>query len=313
MRMSGRQGWLGAALGCALAIAAADGARAHSCGDPDDSGVVDVIDAANVLRAAVDLASTCSGAEAVFCDVDGDGNITVIDAANVLRRAVSLPGANACPDDGGEEEIAQATASVLPFLTAGVGLFPEVTPGFTAHAALDVDDCPQGGQRIQDDDNVLSTGAITVTLVSCQVQNQLGTFRFNGDVIAFVFGPQAGTIDITLTVTDVANSTQVSFDGEIDAVPAGGGGFVADGGPVVLTTPQGEFELTFDQLRIDGDGNLVSGSGTIADSDDNFATLDAVTVTALGGNTATLLAELDDGDERTFTLDLDTGALTPAS
>ena len=103
MRMSGSRGWLGAALGCALIVATASGARAHSCGDPDDSGVVDVIDAANVLRAAVDLPSTCSGTEAPFCDVDGDGNISVIDAANVQRRAVSLPAANACPLEDQEE------------------------------------------------------------------------------------------------------------------------------------------------------------------------------------------------------------------
>jgi hypothetical protein len=63
------------------------------CGDPDGNGTVDVIDAANVARAAVGLPSNCTPAT---CDVDGSGSTDVIDAANVARDAVGLPAVRAC-------------------------------------------------------------------------------------------------------------------------------------------------------------------------------------------------------------------------
>jgi hypothetical protein len=71
-------------------------AQIQTCGDVDGNGTVDVIDAANVSRAAVGLPSSCTGAPNL-CDVDGSGTIDVIDAANVSRAAVGLPAANNCP------------------------------------------------------------------------------------------------------------------------------------------------------------------------------------------------------------------------
>jgi hypothetical protein len=69
----------------------------RACGDADGNGIVDVIDAANVLRAAVGLASACALAPAA-CDVDAGGAIDVIDAANVLRAAVALPAQLGCEE-----------------------------------------------------------------------------------------------------------------------------------------------------------------------------------------------------------------------
>jgi glucose/arabinose dehydrogenase len=69
-------------------------AAAPSCGDPDGDGI-DVVDAANVLRAAVGLPSTCSLAPAA-CDLDGMQGIDRADAADVLRRAVGLAPTRDC-------------------------------------------------------------------------------------------------------------------------------------------------------------------------------------------------------------------------
>jgi hypothetical protein len=82
-----------AAVGCAVLLSALP-ARAQQCGDPNGNGI-DVIDAANVLRQAVGLPSSCS-ANPTLCDVDAVGGVTVIDAANVLRQAVGLPAQIAC-------------------------------------------------------------------------------------------------------------------------------------------------------------------------------------------------------------------------
>jgi hypothetical protein len=67
------------------------------CGDADGNGVVNVIDAANVGRAAVGLPSACDAAP-TRCDVDGNGVINVIDAANVGRAAVGLPSVTQCAE-----------------------------------------------------------------------------------------------------------------------------------------------------------------------------------------------------------------------
>ena len=69
-------------------------AGAPSCADPNGDGV-DVIDAANVLRAAVGLPSTCASAPAA-CDLDGAGGIDREDALDVLRRAVGLAPTRDC-------------------------------------------------------------------------------------------------------------------------------------------------------------------------------------------------------------------------
>jgi glucose/arabinose dehydrogenase len=69
-------------------------ASAASCADPDGDGI-DVVDAANVQRAAVGLPSSCALAPAA-CDLDGMNGIDRDDAADVLRRAVGLSPTRDC-------------------------------------------------------------------------------------------------------------------------------------------------------------------------------------------------------------------------
>ncbi len=68
-----------------------------------------------------------------------------------------------------------------------------------------------------------------------------------------------------------------------------------DGGPVVIATPQGNFDMTFDGLTVDNDGRPRDGAASAADTDDNFD----------------LDADFDDGSTESFALNLVTGALTP--
>ena len=75
-------------------LSAPTSAAAQACGDPDADGV-DVIDAANVARAAVGLPSTCAAASAI-CDLDGLNGIDADDAADVLRQAVGLAATRSC-------------------------------------------------------------------------------------------------------------------------------------------------------------------------------------------------------------------------
>jgi hypothetical protein len=63
------------------------------CGDANSDGVVNDVDAVQVLRSAVSLPSSCTLAA---CDVNSDGIVNDVDGVNVLRAAASLPFANAC-------------------------------------------------------------------------------------------------------------------------------------------------------------------------------------------------------------------------
>ena len=64
-------------------------AAAQVCGDATGDGIVTVTDGVQTLRAAAQLATTCTTAT---CDVDGSGTITVTDGVNVLRKAAGLVG-----------------------------------------------------------------------------------------------------------------------------------------------------------------------------------------------------------------------------
>lgn len=283
-------------------VGAAAGASAQTCGDADGDGSLTVIDAANVLRAAVELPSACT-AQPARCDLDGSGGITVIDAASVLRRAVDLPGADACPL--GNTDVETAVAAVVPLLSLGFDLFPELALSTQATAAK-TDPCPGGGTRTEDDDIVGLT--VSVELDECVVMNALGKFEFDGFIDADI---DVGEVEFTFTTTDVANDYSVDFDGVVNGAPTGDG-FVLNGGPITLTTDQGDFTLTFNALRVDSDGDLVSGSGTVEDTDDNFE-LKSIKVTANGTVNVDLLATFDDDSTQDFTLNLDTGDLTPKS
>jgi hypothetical protein len=289
---------------CALALLAAAGsASAQSCGDADGNGNVDVIDAANVLRAAVDLGSACATATA-RCDVDASGVIDVIDAANVLRTAVDLPANLNCEDGGGNAaEVEAAVKDVTPFLTTAFTLIPQLA-GFAAPA--EVDDCPDGGTR----DTIMPTPFfIRVALDTCRFSDPgLGDFQFDGTISVAL---QIGEVAVDVDVRDLDTQRVVQFDGVIPGItPLQGGGFVADGGPLTLTTSDGNYTLTFDNLTVDGEGHVVSGKGTIEDADDNFE-LDQIDFTVTSATTADILATFDDQSTSTFLLNLVTGDLTP--
>ena len=64
------------------------------CGDPDESGAVNVTDGVIVLSAAADLDTECTPAT---CDVDGSGTVTVTDGIVVLRVAAGLAETLDCP------------------------------------------------------------------------------------------------------------------------------------------------------------------------------------------------------------------------
>jgi len=65
-----------------------------ACGDTDDDGDEDIVDALYVLRAAVGL-EQCT---LLVCDVTGDLRVRASDALRLLQFAVALPVALNCPD-----------------------------------------------------------------------------------------------------------------------------------------------------------------------------------------------------------------------
>ncbi|MFN2425332.1 MAG: hypothetical protein ABR587_02665 [Candidatus Binatia bacterium] len=65
-----------------------------ACGDTDDDGDSDIVDALYVLRSAVGL-EQCT---LLVCDVNGDFRIRASDALRLLQYAVGLPVVLACPD-----------------------------------------------------------------------------------------------------------------------------------------------------------------------------------------------------------------------
>lgn len=64
------------------------------CGDPDESGAVNVTDGVIVLSAAAGLETDCTPAT---CDVNGNGEVSVTDGILVLRVAAGLAETLDCP------------------------------------------------------------------------------------------------------------------------------------------------------------------------------------------------------------------------
>lgn len=64
------------------------------CGDPNDDGVVNIVDSLYVLQAAVGL-KNCT---LLTCDVNGDLRVTTSDALRLLQYSVGLPVVLNCPD-----------------------------------------------------------------------------------------------------------------------------------------------------------------------------------------------------------------------
>jgi hypothetical protein len=181
-------------------------ANAQSCGDPNGNGI-DVVDAANVLRAAVALPSACTAAP-VTCDVSGQNGVDVIDAANVLRAAVGLPAVLACPDpevtDFADtvEEIDGTPAT----LTLGIAPIPQ--PGAPATIS-DVD----GPTQVQ------AGGTNTVT-VTFDAEGAGATQAANdpGLIIAFQRSDSSfadGFFDLPLDTAAGQVTVVVSYDGAL--------------------------------------------------------------------------------------------------
>jgi hypothetical protein len=68
-------------------------ASEDGCGDPSGDGRISDADAVEVLRAAVELSSTC---DHHTCDVNQDEAIDDVDAVLVLQRAAALPAELTC-------------------------------------------------------------------------------------------------------------------------------------------------------------------------------------------------------------------------
>lgn len=171
---------------------------------------------------------------------------------------------------------------------------------------IDEDDCPSGGKRTK---LLLGGCIINVAFTACQYSAPtLGSFQFD-HVISVNFC--RAQVAMHFDVTDLVSNRMVHFEGFVNFTFTGNGGILADGGPLVLTTPQGNFSLTFNQLVLDDEGHAQSGSGEITDDDDNFA-LARMTFTVTSQTTASVVATFDDGHQANFVLNLITGDFTPA-
>jgi hypothetical protein len=289
-------------------------AAAQVCGDATGDGTVTVSDGVQTLRAATQLSSSCTVAT---CDIDGSGSITVTDGVNVLRKAVGLPAPSSCSGGGGAAaEPAALAKDVAPLLLFGFTAISDVSlPGAAASAdvapaggitTIDEDDCPSGGTRTK---LLLGGCIINVAFTACQYSAPtLGSFQFD-HVISVNFC--RAQVAMHFDVTDLVSSRMVHFEGSVNFTPTGDGGILADGGPIVLTTPQGNFSLTFNQLVFDEEGHAKSGAGEITDDDNNFA-LARMTFTVTSPTNASVVATFDDGHQANFVLNLISGEFTPA-
>ena len=288
----------------------ASSAPAQVCGDADGNGSVTVTDGVQVLRAAADLSSGCSQ-RANSCDVDGNGSVTVSDGVNTLRLAADLPVTANCPGGGADADVSAVVDVTVPFLTLGLSALGEVSIG--SASAADTQDCEDGGSRT----TTSGGGSASVTFNACRVsQPGLGHFQFDGQVMV-TFGIPKGTVQFELRVTDLDDNNKVTdFDGTIDGQIAGlQGGFVVDGGPLEVHQSEGGpvlFTLTFHSLTIDSDAHFVSGSVEAEDTSDSF-NLQSAEFEVENNTTATLHVVRDDQSTEDFTVNLQTGDITPKS
>lgn len=279
-------------------------AGAQTCGDADGNGSVTVTDGVQTLRSAADLSSTCTPAR---CDVDGNGSVSVTDGVNVLRKAAELSAPNACPGSTGEG-VSEAVDSVVPFFAFGFAFAADITSltGSAAEPAADGDDaCPDGGTRGK---RFISAGILRIQFDACRYSSPgLGRFEFGQGLTVNFLRSQ---VSLSVLVTDLDSGRVVEFVGFFDFVPRDGGGFIGNGQGIVITTPQGGFTLDLNALTVDAEGHVLSGGGSIADTDDNFA-LQRIDFEVTGPVTGEIVATFDDNSTSRFNLDLQTGDLTP--
>jgi hypothetical protein len=302
MRFLGRSAtWL--VLTAVLMLGAATGAHAQVCGDATGDGEVTDTDGVQILRAAALLSTVCT---LPVCDINGDGQITDTDGVLALRKAAQLAIEENCSGGGGQAAVESATDDVVPFFSLVVPQFPGIEAA-SAGAGVEVDDCPGGGTRTKRDLVV----QIQVQFDDCVVDNPIiGSFELDGTV---ALNLQDAEVAVALDIIQLDNGNRlVNFDGFFDAAFGPNDTVIFDGGPVTIATPQGDFEMNFDQLTIDDEGQAVGGGATIEDLDDNFV-VDMLDFTITSTNVATVVATFDDQSEETYTLNFDTGGLTPVS
>lgn len=285
------------------------GAFAQVCGDADGNGSVNVTDGVQVLRAAAGLTSTCTQ-NANECNIDGAGDVTVTDGVNVLRKAAGLSVTENCPGGGSDDDVEEITDRVVPFLKLGLDSIPNVSPGA---APADVEDCEDGGTRDTEQDG----DTITVTFNACKVSEEgLGAFQLDG-FIELELGFPSGSVTFELNVTDLSNGRLVDFDGTLTGTVRLSGGFVLDGGPIAVRDSEGGpvvFTLRFDDLTVNGDGDVESGSVEAEDTSDSFDLKTAEIEVEDGNDTAAELRVVrDDDSEDLFLVNLETGDITPAN
>jgi len=302
---------MGAALCGAVATTSA---FAQTCGDADGSGSVTVTDGVQVLRSAAALSSSCSE-RANSCDVDGSGSVTVTDGVNVLRKAAGLTITESCPDGGGDgtADVAQVTDVLVPFLTFGLREVPDASSASAgAVQPADTEDCEDGGSRTTDRSGI----TLTVTFAACKVsESGIGAFQLDG-LIRVELGTPNSSIHFDLKVTDLEKTKVYDFHGELTGQVRLSGGFVLDGGPVsVLNGAEGPkiFEITFNDLTVDGNGHIESGSVEAEDTSDSFELQSVEVEVEDGSSTASVHVVRDDATEQDYTLNLNTGDLTPVN
>lgn len=296
--------WL--ALFILIAVLGPRPAAAQTCGDADGSGSVTVTDGVQTLRSAAGLSASCTAAR---CDVDGSGSVTVTDGVNVLRKAAGLSAPSACPGGGGGDGVQESVDAIVPFFAFGFEFLSDIDLAAASAVApagtVETSDCPDGGVRTKRE---LSGGGILVIgFDACRYSNPgLGRFEFEQSLAINFFRAE---VALSVLVTDLDSGQAVLFDGSFTFTPRSGGGFVANGQDIVITTPQGDFTLDLNALTVDGDGHVLSGGGSIEDTDGNFA-LARIDFQVTGPGTGQLTATFDDQSTKNFTLNLITGTVT---
>ncbi len=303
-------------------LAAALVAGLVGCGDTNDTTIV-VVEEPGTPTGAVRTATPAASPTPLATATSGQGPtaIATVTATRVAATPTSgastaTPAPTATPAGTINPDVQRIAADVLPFLahtdllTGGsidalTAASPPRAPGGTVGrhlAALRSDPCPDGGAR--DDDEEFP--ARTLTFVGCVVSDQLGSFRFDGEVVITLMG-FGGSIAFDVTLTDQAASRAVAFAGTLP-LTVESDGFVLDG-PLAVTTPDGGFTLRADEVTIDGNRKIISGSGAISDDGDDFDIATVAFVVVRRGAAAELSATLDDASVEDYILDLESGEL----
>jgi len=298
---------------CTLLLSAgvAGSASAQVCGDADANGSVTVTDGVQVLRAAAGLSSSCSD-HASSCDVDGSGTVTVTDGVNVLRKAAGLSITEACPTSGGTADVQAVTDTVVPFLVLGLQQIPSVgSTGSVARTAASTENCEDGGSRTTSESGI----TISVVFSACRVhETGLGSFQFDGNLQVQLGIPNSSVV-FELLLTDLSNNKAVDFDGTVQGTPNSGGGFTIQPGTLIVRGPNEGPEIfrlkITKKVVVDGNGHLVSGTVEADDTSDSFALQSAEVEVEDGSSTANVHVVRDDNSTQDYTLNLNTGDLTP--